>query len=177
MENEYILIAYKPETYIGSGCGCCPGTTYDHDFEMNQYDNMDDLAKQITEYAIQNSEHDERERGYGIWIIYNGDFIIGHPWDSNGKDPGKKLFDINNFDYDNNIEKEIEWEKILKALDENIGVLWRTEEEAKKEKARLKKKAESEKRKKEKIRKAIKQKEQEKNKLRELANKYPDELK
>lgn len=177
MKDKYILIAYKPETYISSGCGCCPGDTYDHDFELNQYDDLDALADKITEYAVKNTEESERISGYGIWIIYNGDFIIGSTYYEDGKDPCKKLFDIGNFDYGDNIEKEIVWEKILKSLDEKTDKNWREAELEKKEKERVRKEKAVKKKEEAKKQKQKEKEEREREKLKELADKYPEELK
>jgi hypothetical protein len=180
MKDTYILIAYKPETYISSGCGCCPGTTYDHDYQLHQFEDIDEMADKIKDYAISNAEQKRDISGYGIWIIYNGDFIIGNAYDG-GADPCKKLFNIDNFTYGDNIEKEIIWEKILKSLDEKIDQKWRLAAEQKKEDERIRKenerKSEEAKKLADKLRREKLKEENDKKKLKELAEKYPEVLK
>ena len=172
IKENYILIAYQPDEYDDPGCSCCRGPHYSGHFDINQFDNTDGLAKKIVEYAIKNSKTDRNDGEYSIWLIYKGQIII-----SDG-DPSKELFDIDNFEYDDDvIEWEIEVEPILKELDDKIGKLWRIEVDKKKEAEQVKKSLEKEKIERTKKENERKKEVDDKKLLKELAKKYPDEIK
>tara|TARA_R110000824_G_scaffold218435_2_gene405064 strand:+ start:9467 stop:10027 length:561 start_codon:yes stop_codon:yes gene_type:complete len=185
MKDKYILIAYKPETYIAEPCGCCGGQTFEHDFEKGQFNNQDDLAKEIAKYAIKNEgrtkdEYSGREiNGWEIWLIHSGHCISGVMDSySDGADPCKKLSDQRPDYYDDEgawaaYDKHTE---ILSELDIKIDKLWRVDSELKKEKERLEKEAAQKKKEEEKVQKAKKKEASERKRLKELAEKYPEEI-
>jgi hypothetical protein len=175
MKENYILIAYKPETYIRT-CGCCPGETYEHDFQIHECLDLEELADVIATYAISNSETQEGVRGYEIWVICNGKLIVGEPDYCNGANPCKKMREVvdSKLDRDEISDDHI---RAIEELDVLIDIKCKKDIEQKKERERLRKEREKEKERQEKLKREKLKEENEKKKLIELSKKYPELIK
>lgn len=166
MKNDYILIAYNSggeQSY----CGCCRGEMHDAELHIFQYDDLELMCKKKIEL-----EEEDLYPGYDFSIFHNGEHIHA---DNDYTDERKVSPEI---------DRDSEWGKVANC----IAVL-KTVRATEKLKAEQRKKAEAVKKRKiakakkeqrDKVKKkemAIQQEIEDRQKLKELAERYPEELK
>ena len=166
MKDNYILIAHEPGGEEDTHCNCCRGSTYDSELQILQYDDYEPMCVKMEDLKKQDDYFE-----YEFTIFHNGEQIIDEISCYQDMRKREKLTDFEYYDRD---DKRTEIRDMITTCREGIlkvrvdamalEIKKEQEAEAKRKEAEAKKKA--------------KAKEQaERVKLKELANKYPEELK